>query len=171
MRFGKGGEREAARHHKKALKLLKDGRLPEALVSLERALAADPSRLEPRVNLGSVYYRMAIERAQGPLPGWLDEAAKQYRHVLGIDPDHAEAALGLAAVLNAQGDHAGSLRELERLARARPNHRDVQYNFAIALGHAGRIDEARLALARELEHHPDHAAARELLAKLDSSAG
>ncbi len=45
--------------------------------------------------------------------GKLDEAAMLYRRILGSDPDHVEALLGLADVLEARGEGGPLLRLLE----------------------------------------------------------
>lgn len=158
--------RRAQHYHRKATRCHEQGKLEEALVNFERVVEAAPQALEPRINLGAIYFQMAMQRPQGPPRGWLEESARQFRRVLGLVPDNAPAALGLAAALDALGEHAAALAELEKLARARPTHRDVQHNLAIALWRAGRLPEARAAVERELAEHPDHTAAAELLARL-----
>lgn len=140
--------------------------MEEAIVLYERALEQVPTLLETHTNLAAAWYQLAMQRAAGPLPGWLEEAAKHYRYVLGIAPDHVPAALGLAACQHALGQAEESLRLLQSLARAHPTHRDVNYNLAVAYLAAGDKRRAREAAETELRHHPDHALAGELAERL-----
>lgn len=145
------------------------GRFEQAASIFEQAVASVPSLLPARVNLGSAYYQLAQQTHGQVRQVHLEKAREQFGYVLGIDPNHAVAALNLAATLDALGEAAAALAQLQRLSQRHPKRRDVWYNLALALFKAGRIDEARGAAVTELEHHPDHRLAAQLLARLGAA--
>lgn len=156
----------AEQQNARGLRLVGAGRLQEALTAFQAAVTQAPSLLDARINLGSMLYRLALTARDEHTTERLEEAARHFRYVLGLDPGHAAAALNLAATCNALGEHDESLRLLEALARSHPQHTDVHYNLAVAYLHAGQPDKARQAVLAELEHHGDHAQAARLLAEL-----
>lgn len=156
----------AEQQNARGLRLVSAGRMREALEAFQGAVSQAPSLLDARINLGSMLYRLAVTARDEHTTERLEEAARHFRYVLGLDSGHAAAALNLAATCNALGEHEESLRLLEGLARSHPQHTDVHYNLAVAYLHAGQPDKAREAALTELEHHGDHAQAARLLAEL-----
>ncbi|NUQ00765.1 MAG: tetratricopeptide repeat protein [Armatimonadetes bacterium] len=163
--------RRAERANARGLRLSGAGRLEKAVVAFQEAVDLVPTKLEARVNLGSTYYQLAVRRRDERGRGWLEEAARHFEYVLGLDADHPQAALNLAATRNALGDHDEALRLLEGLTRSRPQQRDVFYNLAVAYLQAKRFADARRAAATELERHPDHQLAAALLDHLRTAEG
>lgn len=158
--------RQAERALQRAIRLHRRERPDQAIEALERAVALAATHLDLRVNVGSLYYQLALTSTGDERTRCLERSSEQFRYVLGLDPNHAAASLNLAAALDALGEHEESLRLLESLARARPQHRDVHYNLAVALGRAGRHEEALEAALAELRLAPDHAQAKALAERL-----
>jgi tetratricopeptide (TPR) repeat protein len=76
--------------------------LPDALANALAAVARAPVSAEARALLGLVYDRM----------GAPDQAQRQYRDAIALDPDNALARLGMGA---SAGAGTGRLRELRRV--------------------------------------------------------
>ncbi len=96
------------------------------------------ARVTEHRNLGVAFYKT----------GMLDEAVREFRRVTELQPgdEHGEFYLGLLALR--QGRLEESVRLL-RSASSRPTARGTTYlNLACALERSGRLEEARLALAR-----------------------
>ncbi len=145
------------------------GRFERAAAACEQALALVPTLLPARINLGSAHYQMALQAYGEVRLEHLRQARQQFGYVLGLDPHHAAAALNLAATLDALGEPEAAFEQLQRLAQRHPSRRDVWYNLALAHLKAGRPDEARQAVIRELEHHPDHGLAAQLLERVGAA--
>lgn len=93
-----------------ARQLADRGRLPEAAALATAQLASAPVDLEALTLLG------VVRAAQGRD----DEAAQHLRRVLSLAPQHEEALLHLALVLERAGDQVGAAR---LRARAKSSHR------------------------------------------------
>lgn len=125
----------------------------KAIASLSEAHDLEPSRLEGRLNLGAALYL-----AQRP-----GEALEHLKYVLAFDPQNTIALLNLAATYDALGQIDNSIATLEQLVKDRPTWADANYNLAVAYLKQERLDDATLALRRELTLNPKHDAARTLL--------
>jgi len=125
----------------------------KAIASLLEAHELEPSRLEGRLNLGAALYL-----AQRP-----DEALEHLKYVLAFDPQNTIALLNLAATYDALGQTDNAIATLEQLVKDRPNWADANYNLAVAYLKQERLEDATLALRRELTLNPKHDAARTLL--------
>lgn len=126
-------------HQRYGLYLTTMGRFDEARRALARAEALEPlSRIIPTIAGYPAYYGRDYEAA-----------ARQFRHVLQIDPNFSMARFRLGLTLAQLGDFDGALAELA-ISKQLSNDRDV----VAALGrvHAMRGDEAA-ALAAIDELH------------------
>jgi Flp pilus assembly protein TadD len=90
--------------------LLKEGKLEEAVVELQRAAKAAPSSVAIQSNLAFAYDRL----------GKTDEAIAAYRKVLDLDSDNAVVRNNLAVLYSKQGLHDEAIRELEDLVQRDP---------------------------------------------------
>lgn len=142
------------------------GRLDRAAATFQQAVDLMPTFLPGRVNLGSALYQLAQQAYGDERREQLERARDQFGYVLGLDPNYAAAALNLAATLDALGEADAAFEQLQRLTQRHPQRRDVWYNLALAHLKAGRIDAARQAAVHELENHPDHRLAAQLLERL-----
>jgi len=82
-------------------------------------------------------------------------AGEQASEILRVVEDHPTALLLLGASRSASGDLPGALDSLGKLAAAQPQWAQAQLEFGIALGRAGRGDEALAALQRAVALKPD----------------
>lgn len=94
------------------------------------------------------------------------EAKQAYISALSIDPTHAEAKNGMAALMGISGDLDNAIVLLEQLAKDHPAPH-VYSNLAYALQLRGRNREARDALQQALSIDPSHEGNRSRLQVLD----
>ena len=126
----------------RALLLAQEGDHEGALVGLERAIAIDADYAPALLWRGT--WLLESNR--------LEEAALAFERAgdLGVD---ADASFGRAQVLIAQGRHAEAVALLEPYARE-SRHPHVFRTLGQALRATGRIEEARLAMARARDAIP-----------------
>ena len=98
--------------------------------------------------------------------GQYGEAKQAYISALSLDPTHAEAKNGMAALLGMSGDLDNAIVLLEQLAKDHPAPH-VYSNLAYALQLRGRNTEARDALQQALNIDPSHEGNRSRLQLLD----
>ena len=97
----------------------------------------------------------AIERArQLAAAGRSEDALVEYNRVLAVQPEHAEALAFLGLRELALGRPPNAIDYLQRAARSNPGEAQIQLSLGSAYLAAGRLDEARAALARCLELAP-----------------
>ncbi len=82
-------------------------------------------------------------------------AGEQADEILRVVPNHPPALLLQAAAHSARGQLAEAIAILEPLARAQPRWARAQLDLGLALGRAGRGDEALAALRRAVALQPD----------------
>ncbi|RMH40392.1 MAG: DUF2723 domain-containing protein [Deltaproteobacteria bacterium] len=155
-----GADPNAARAHAAALVSL--GRLAyargefEAAGALFRAAAAvRPDHVAAWVNLGVVADRLGRYR----------EAAELTERALALAPDHAVARVNAARFWLRAGDDARARYHAERAVATEPTA-DALAIAGILDARAGRFDRARRRLVRALQLDPNHADARDNLARL-----
>ena len=83
-----------------------------------------------------------------------DDAIRQYRSVLSLDPTNLPARTELATVMAAKGDQAGAEREYRAVLDADPKRAHVWMYLGTLLVRSGRADEGEQALARAVELDP-----------------
>jgi len=105
------------------------------IAALERARRANPGSLRIMLDLGAACRRARL----------YDAAAAAYRDALAASPGHPNAAVGLAMVWSARGDHERALRRIERVLAAFPDHQEAQYDLALVRFAHGDVAEARQA--------------------------
>lgn len=91
------------------------------------------------------------------------------RRAVSANPNNPRSWLNLASALVDQRKSEEALRAADTALRVRPHYAEAHYVRAIALVQLGRLEEARTDLRSALEIDPTHAAARELLTRLDAS--
>ena len=97
---------------------------------------------------------VALAHAEKLLVSQPDLAAEQAREILGAVPNHPAATLLLAMARRRSNDVADALRILEPLAASQPRWAVAQRELGLALGDAGRGDEAVAALRRAVRLQP-----------------
>jgi len=85
----------------------------------------------------------------------MDAAAKEYRRLVGLYPEHVVAYNNLGALLAQQGHFDLAAAEFREAIRIRPNYADAQGNLGRLLLLEGRYREAKRHLQRALENNPN----------------
>ena len=143
----------AAAHQK-----LEHGQTQEALAMLEQ-LAAAPGGGEKGVQheLGIAYYRTSK----------LLSAEKAFARAMEEDPDDMEAAQMRGLTLYRLGRPAAAIPYLERVRQWTPNaNADANYVLGLCYLNSQRLDDARLAFARQFDVAPASGAAYLLLGNM-----
>ena len=91
--------------------------------------------------------------------GHPDAAMAMYRELLSRYPRHVRARNNLALLLDAAGNHAGALAELDRALETDPEHTTLLTNRGALLGALGRYAAAERDLRRVLRVEPTNAEA------------
>lgn len=126
---------------------------PEVLAEVDPEPAPPPP---PEPDPIEVAFQEAQESARA---GRNDEAKTRYRQLLGQRPDHVRARNNLALLLDAAGDHAGALAELDRALDVEAENATLLVNRGALLGQMGRFAAAERDLKRVLRVEPLHAEA------------
>lgn len=92
-----------------------------ALRAYERAIAADPTRLDARINLGRLLHEL----------GRLDEAERAYRDAIAIRSDDALLFFNFGVLLDDAGRKQEALQAYEAALREDPQLADCHYNLAL----------------------------------------
>ena len=107
----------------------------------------------------------ALAAAAAEQLGLLDEAARHWRAILAVDPNHTYANMRLAALLEQLGDNPGAIACLRRVVEAtHGGDTDALASLGIALSADGQHAEAIDLLSRVAASQPDLAAAHADLA-------
>jgi 4-amino-4-deoxy-L-arabinose transferase-like glycosyltransferase len=94
------------------------------------------------------------------------EGEKQHRRAVALDPANADFWSGLGESLYYQGRFAEAADAFRQGISRAVFTADLTYNLALCQKEMGQTPEARATLEALLREHPDHRAARELLAEL-----
>jgi tetratricopeptide (TPR) repeat protein len=132
------------------------GKLAQAAVELEAAVALQPDDPDALVNLGMVLVRAGLqEKARGFL-----------ERGLRARPEDPKAHLMLGMIAVDTGDYGTALAHLQPLAAADPADPVTHTALARALAGLGRTAEARAVLQEVLRHTPGYRPAVEALSAL-----
>ena len=103
-----------------------------ALAALDRALSAEPARVELWMSLAELQHHLGRDR----------EARAAVGRALALAPDHASALLLSAVLDNTLGDAVRGERTLRELLRRQPHHGAARANLASLLERGNRFAEA-----------------------------
>jgi tetratricopeptide (TPR) repeat protein len=110
----------------------------------------------PEPDPAELLYVQAREAEEG---GRTEEARRLYRQLLATHPSHVRARNNLALLLDAIGEHAGALTELDRALDVDPENTTLLVNRGALLGAMGRYAAAERDLKRVLRVEPAQAEA------------
>ena len=105
----------------------------EAMEAYERALRADPTKVDALLNGGTLYYE----------DGNLEKAAEYFVRAISLEPDNALAHFNLGSVMEEVGNLEGARKHLRQAVRLDLSYPDAQYNLAYVCEKLGAFAEAR----------------------------
>ena len=108
-------------HHNLGIVLREQGKLEEAIASLQQALRLKPDYAEAHNNLGVVL------KDQGKL----EEAVASLQQALRLQPDYAEAHHNLGLVLREQGNLEEAVASLQHTLRLKPDFAAAHKNLGM----------------------------------------
>jgi tetratricopeptide (TPR) repeat protein len=123
------------------------GSSDEAEAAYRAVIAADPSHVAARINLGRLRH---VARS-------LDEAERLYREALELDPGHPTARFNLGVVLEDRGATDEAIEAYREAVRLDPRVADVHFNLARLYQQAGDQQAALRHFSRFKALTRDHA--------------
>jgi tetratricopeptide (TPR) repeat protein/glycosyltransferase involved in cell wall biosynthesis len=112
----------------------------------ERAIEARPRYTEALFNLGlSFMHRRAFT-----------EAAREFRALVTVDPNHGRAWCEMSAALRGLGEFDASLHAAQQAVELLPGQPASHNNLGNVLLQTGRLEEARVAYEHALRIAPDY---------------
>ncbi len=154
----------SAAHYNLGIIYGEEGRLDEAVISLQNALALkldksisslqstmelSPDFAAAHNNLGISYYNQ----------GKIDEAIAEYKVALGLNPNFAEAHNNLGLVYRAQGKIEEAIAEYKRAIEIKSYFAEAYNNLGLAYYGKGMLKEAIAQYQKALKFKPYFAAA------------
>ena len=134
------------------------GNISEAIARLQAALVLDDD-VDTREKLAMAY-------AQSSRP---DDAVRQLRHAVALDPKRAEAHSLLAQVYGSSNQLPQAIGEQQAALALAPGDADGWNNLGVLHARSGDAASARKDFARALALAPELGAAKENLRRLDES--
>jgi len=134
-------------HYPVGRQLQEMGRLREAKVHLEQAVALAPDMLPAQIFLG------VLLGDQRDLAG----ARDHFEQALRIDPKNAEVHNDLGIIFDEQGDLASAKAHLDLAVRIQPRYALAQNNLGIVLAKLGNLSDARVHHELAVGNDPDFA--------------
>lgn len=105
----------------------------EAMEAYDRALSADPTKVDALLNCGTLHYE----------DGNLEKAVEYFARAISVQPESALAHFNLGSVLEELGDLEPARKHLRQAVRLDPNYPDAQYNLAYVCEKLRAFAEAR----------------------------
>ena len=139
--------------------LAAQGQSREAIENFTQFIASQPPELD-QVHLARALLATALTRE-----GRLDEAAAQYREMVGRRPTDADALRLLAQTLFRQRKVDEAIPIFRRALEVRPDDVPVLNGLGLSLASSGRLDEAITIFRRVLELDPQNMPAQQNLAR------
>ncbi|MGP8021123.1 MAG: tetratricopeptide repeat protein, partial [Limisphaerales bacterium] len=169
-------------HNKLGNAFLKQGRMEEAMVHYQQALAISPDE-ETYDNLGYVYLQQGktgdatvqFQKALEINPNYteayynlgnallqqgnVEEAVACYQKALKINPDDAKVYNNLGSIFRQQGRPEEAIAQVQKALEINPNYAEVHNNLGVVFTQQGRREEAISQFQKALTIEPDYAEA------------
>ena len=88
--------------------------------------------------------------------GHIDSAMAEYKAIIKLDPQAADAHNALGALYARQGDFQNALSSHRQAQSIAPDQPDIHFNLGIAYFALGQLDSAQTAYQRVLQKDPTH---------------
>ena len=105
----------------------------EAIDAYNRALEADPQKIDALLNCGTLYYE----------DGNLARASEYFQRAIALDAENALAHFNLGSVLDEVGDVEAARQQFRLALRLHPDFPDAHYNLAFVCEKLRAFPEAR----------------------------
>ncbi|MBS1840114.1 MAG: tetratricopeptide repeat protein [Acidobacteria bacterium] len=105
----------------------------ETIEAYERALVANPQKIEALINCGTLYYEL----------GNLEKAEQYFRRAMAADSASAIACSNLGSVLEELGHLEEARHHLRSAVRLEPGYSDARYTLALVCEQMNAFAEAR----------------------------
>jgi Flp pilus assembly protein TadD len=148
----------AQAHNNLGVLLASRGNTGGAESAYRPAVLSDPAHPEARTNLG----------AQPAFAGAREEAVRQFEQAIRVRPGHFGAWYNLGRIRLETGDDA--VTPLEKAVSLRPDWPEARISLGVALGRAGRFDEAAAQFREALRLNPESRTARDNLDLAEADA-
>jgi tetratricopeptide (TPR) repeat protein len=136
---------------------LRQGRHEEARVLFAQAQSLSPQARWQGLEATAHFWGLLRQADDAAQAGRLEEAARQARQAVALEPAHAEALATLAGIRARQDDPAQAQALYERALAADPAHLDALRGLAALHARAGRAPQALALLEAAQRSHPDRA--------------
>ncbi len=133
-----------------AWSLEQDGKIPAAIETYRRALAAKPALHEAHSNLGNLLRNL----------GDIDQAALHFRTAINLQPENAIYLNNLGNVLLEYGQLGDAAALFRKAIALQPNYFEPHNGLGIALVELGQIEEAVDCYSRSIDLNPRNIRAR-----------
>ncbi|HEY3862633.1 MAG TPA: tetratricopeptide repeat protein [Verrucomicrobiae bacterium] len=143
-------------HYSLANALLQEGKVDEAIIEYQQALAIRPAYQSAEYNLANAFFQQ----------GKMDDAIAHYQIALALRPDDAEARINLATVLLQKGAADDALAQARQAADSRPAFAEAHALLGNVLMEKGNAAEAITQFQTALRIKPDEPEAANNLAWL-----
>ncbi len=143
-------------HHNLGLDLEINGRLEEAVLHYEKALAIRPDHAEFHNDLGTAFTQQ----------GQIDKALPHYRKALELEPENAQFHSNLASLLVQMGQLTEASDHFKKAVALRPSFVEFHKDLASTLLKMGHTDEALAEYRAAVVAKPDDAEAQVSLGNL-----
>ena len=138
---------------------------PQNVSSIYAGIRPQNSYLETTMSASHSTYALSYNIATSHLnKGMIDEAISEYRMVLNMNPDYAEAHNSLGVAYFSKGMIDEAISEYKQALVNDPGYVEAHYNLGIAYSIRGMIDEAIAEYKTVLNMNPDYAEAHNNLA-------
>lgn len=133
-----------AQEGQKALALLNEGKINEAVAALEKVVEADPTNAMMQYNLGVAYeHRDQYEKAR-----------QRYEEAIQLKPDFGEAFLAIGNSFMAQKNFVDAITSLVKAVELLPNSYEAAYNLGACYSNGGMYAEAEGAYKKAISINP-----------------
>lgn len=122
-------------HNVLGVSALREGRIADAILEFEAALARDPSSANARGNLGLIRFDQATSLMEARR---FAEAVPLLRVVIELSPDDPEALNDLGVALASLGNLQEAITHFTRAVTVAPDFAEAQQNLAAARAALGR---------------------------------
>lgn len=99
--------------------------------------------------------RLFAEARRMDREGRDEEAARQYRKVLALDPGHLRARNNLGVLLDRRGNHEAAIEHFRTALEREPDNPELLGNLGAALGGLGRYAQAERELRKAVRLEPN----------------